>query len=352
MNKRSGQIMFHVLGCICFLTIPILFSPDFGSLSNLFKVPPFQRDFLAYVLLVAYFYFNYYVIVPSFYFNKKFTWFIACTLLGYMLVSFIPYLLINQDYEPVPVSGLPSMIQQRMFVPYRGSAFRQFFFHELNQHFPQFVIVFSFSLLMRIRDRWRIAEKEKVDVELSYLKAQINPHFLFNTLNSIYSMAIEKSDNTPEAVVKLSAMMRYVLSEANKDFVPLEKEIAYLQSYIALQRFRFGGSVKLSFDIFGSPDGYRIPPLILIPFVENAFKHGVNAEEDSEIFVEINIKENNLSLFVGNRKVKVHITEEEKSGIGINNVRNRLNLLYPGRHTLLIDDTNTHYVMRLNLTLS
>ena len=131
--------------------------------------------------------------------------------------------------------------------------------------------------MLKINSRLKLAEKEKVNAELSYLKAQINPHFLFNTLNSIYSLAIEKSDYTATAVVKLSSMMRYVITDASHKFVPLEKEINYISNYIELQKLRIDSSIKLMYTVTGDISDKKIAPLVLISFIENAFKYGVNA---------------------------------------------------------------------------
>jgi len=225
------------------------------------------------------------------------------------------------------------------------------FLMEISHHIFLFLVVVFFSLILRIGARWKQTEKEKLNTELSYLKAQINPHFLFNTLNSIYSLAIEKSDYTASAIVQLSGMMRYVLSESHNDFVPLEKEIIYLNNYIELQRIRFGNSIKLVFAVNGSAAFKKIAPLVLIPFVENAFKYGVNAEEDSDINIQVDIGEENLHLQVFNKKVRVLQATDDKSGLGIENTKKRLQLLYPDYHRLLIHDNENDYFISLTLQL-
>jgi LytS/YehU family sensor histidine kinase len=219
-----------------------------------------------------------------------------------------------------------------------------------HNFFLVFAVLF-FSLLLRIASQWRRSEKEKLNAELSYLKAQINPHFLFNTLNSIYALAIEKSDNTATAVAKLSGMMRYVISDAAKRFVPLDKELAYIKDYIELQRIRFGDTIQLYFDINGTANGKQIAPLILISFIENAFKYGVNAEEDSVIGIHMNIEENKLNMRVYNHKVNVQMAHEGKTGTGIANTKTRLDLLYPARHLLTISENEKEFSVSLTLIL-
>jgi LytS/YehU family sensor histidine kinase len=231
-------------------------------------------------------------------------------------------------------------------------------FFEFGHNFPSFSVVTFISLVLAINKRLKDIEQQRLKAEqeilnarLSYLKAQINPHFLFNTLNSIYSLAIQKSDLTAEAVVRLSNMMRYLVSEVHQDFVSLEKEIKYIISYIELQRIRYGDGIDLSFCVEGDVASKKIGPLILISFVENAFKHGVNTEEVSRIRVAIKIDDDKLQLEVFNNKVVVHRSDEDKSGVGIENTRHRLELLYPDRHTLRINDTKNDFSVLLTLQL-
>jgi LytS/YehU family sensor histidine kinase len=253
----------------------------------------------------------------------------------------VPFLLF-QFHPPPPPDGAGPMPRK----PEEGSILFEF-----GHNLFRFSVVTFVSLTLMISNRWKRAEKEKLNAELSYLKAQINPHFLFNTLNSIYSLAIQKSDLTPSAVVKLSAMMRYVVSESNRDFVPLDKELSYIRNYVELQQLRFGEAVQLLFFVHGNAGSSKIAPLILIPFVENAFKHGINAEESSCIRISIDIDNNELRLEVFNNKVFVR-REEEKSGLGIENTRGRLHLLYPNRHSLVITDTEESFSVLLTIRLT
>lgn len=204
--------------------------------------------------------------------------------------------------------------------------------------------------MLKISSLLKLAEKEKVNAELSYLKAQINPHFLFNTLNSIYSLAIEKSDYTATAVVKLSGMMRYVITDASHKFVPLEKEINYISDYIDLQKLRIDSTIKLTFYVSGDVADKKIAPLVLISFIENAFKYGVNAEENSEININIDITKAYLHMRVTNKKVSMKQVQP-KSGLGIENAQNRLQLLYPANHKLVIKETKTDFSILLSLHL-
>jgi LytS/YehU family sensor histidine kinase len=216
----------------------------------------------------------------------------------------------------------------------------------------QFVLVFFISFILRINQRLSNIQSEKLQTEVSYLKAQINPHFLFNTLNSLYALALDKSDAAPEALLKLSSIMRYVVTESSRDSVPLESEINYIKNYISLQQLRMDDSAQLSFSVSGSTAGRSISPMLLIPFIENAFKYGVNPEENSAISISIVIEEEQLSLKVKNNIVNLVLPEEEKSEKGMENTQMRLEYQYPQKHKLLIFDTPDTYEVQLTLNLA
>lgn len=185
--------------------------------------------------------------------------------------------------------------------------------------------------------------------ELALLRSQVNPHFLFNTLNNIYSLVYKKSDEAPAAVMKLSSIMRYMLYDATTDKVPLEKEIDYLKSFIELQKLRIKHPDFVSLHIDGNPDGHSIAPVLLISFVENAFKHGSKRHEPG-IVIRLSAGKDRISFGVMNYlKNSTVSTIEQKSGIGLANIRRRLELTYPGKHTLSVNaDAET---FRINLEI-
>lgn len=192
---------------------------------------------------------------------------------------------------------------------------------------------------------------------LQFLRSQINPHFLFNALNTIYGMALqEKAERTAEGVQQLGDMMRFMLHENAKDQISLEKEIEYLENYISLQQLRTESSsgIKIERDIQTPPSMGQIAPMLLIPFVENAFKHGISLERPSFIKIMLRFKDNNLYFDVHN---SIHHslgmdTEKTKSGIGLQNVKQRLNLLYPGRHELIIHESASEFFVHLKINLT
>ncbi len=180
------------------------------------------------------------------------------------------------------------------------------------------------------------------------LKSQINPHFFFNTLNSIYSLAIIKSDRTPEAVLKLSELMRYIIYDTERKVVPLSKEVEYIANYIELQRLRLPDEVKVKLNTdLGDADAV-IEPLLLLPFVENAFKHGVDVEKGGTILIDIRLTGNELTLHVENPLVDdaSNIMDKHR-GIGVNNTLKRLNLLYQDNFTFTAGPVKNNYVVDL-----
>lgn len=194
-------------------------------------------------------------------------------------------------------------------------------------------------------------EREKLQAELKYLKAQINPHFLFNTLNNLYSLTLKKSDDAPEMVLRLSEIMRYMLHDSNERLVPLTSEVGYLRNYIGLQEIRQLDRTDIRFTINQEPNGQLIAPLLLIPFVENSFKHGTSGLERGWIHIDLKIEGNRIHFRIDNSKPKLP-QDTVSHGIGLTNVRSRLELLYPDKHTLTIKDAEDHYLTELKLELS
>jgi LytS/YehU family sensor histidine kinase len=194
-------------------------------------------------------------------------------------------------------------------------------------------------------------EKHYLETELKFLRAQIQPHFFFNTLNNIYSLTLKKSDEAPEIILKLSDLMSYMLYDSTAALVPLAKEIDYLTNYLDVEQLRFGRRLTISFTIDGETAGVHIPPMILILFLENSFKHGVkNNISNILLTIRLRVADNRLLFHVENP-----ISEEEKEpndkGIGLKNVRRRLDLLYGDRYTLDIREENRIFIVTLQMPL-
>ncbi|MEC3907628.1 histidine kinase [Tamlana sp. 2201CG12-4] len=198
--------------------------------------------------------------------------------------------------------------------------------------------------------RTLILEKEQFKMELTQLRNQVHPHFLFNTLNNLYSLIIKKSNSAEDAVLRLSGLMRYMLYEANGPKVLLSKEISYLKNYIDLEKLRLENGNNISF-IHEIDKAYEIPPFILIPFVENAFKHGTVNNKISWIVISILVKDNVLILNTSNEKRKVKKNDNSKTGFGFTNVKKRLDLLYPNNYSIDIIDEDLSFEVTLKLNL-
>ncbi|WP_303918861.1 sensor histidine kinase [Draconibacterium sediminis] len=196
----------------------------------------------------------------------------------------------------------------------------------------------------------KLAE-EKLAAELSFLKSQVHPHFLFNTLNNLYALTLIKSEKTPDIVLKLSGLLDYMIYKSNDDFVPLKEEIKIIESYVELESMRYNNRLDLKYNIEGDVDHHRIAPLILLPFIENAFKHGASKDrKNPKVDIDIKIDEKCLTLQVTN-SIHPEKEKEEKlnEGIGLKNVRRRLELLYPKSHKLTIDKQDTKFEINLKV---
>ncbi|WP_231576260.1 sensor histidine kinase [Hymenobacter sp. DG25B] len=193
-------------------------------------------------------------------------------------------------------------------------------------------------------------EKQAVEAELSYLKSQINPHFLFNTLNNIHTLVYKQAPAAPEAVMQLASLMRYMIYESNAATVPLAREMDYLWDYVSLQQLRYRNSPVVDLRIVGETEACSIAPLLFIHLLENAYKHSPARLEPGDLKVRVEVKEDTLSFRVQNPIGKHSANPlEEPGGIGLPNVRKRLALLYPGQHTLTIQNTGETFTVQLTI---
>lgn len=219
-----------------------------------------------------------------------------------------------------------------------------------------FTLYFAVGTSIKLVGEWYITQKSKqkldtqrINAEISFLKTQLNPHFLFNSLNSVYSLANKKSDDTTQAIVTLSELMRYMIYETQKELVPLKDEINYIKNYITLQNLRLKDSSGVRINIYGKVD-YKIEPLLLISFIENAFKYGTDFNGKTDIRIKIEVVDNSLNFEVTNY-VSIHKRDDQNSGIGLKNVKNRLELQYPNAHELEIEEVGKKYIVKLKLKL-
>ena len=222
----------------------------------------------------------------------------------------------------------------------------------INYQLLLFAVVVLFSILLKLREALFQTEQARSLAEIGSLKSQINPHFLFNTLNSIYALSIrEQADKTGKSLLKLSGMMRYVVNDTSQERVLLGQEVGYLENYLELQRLRLPENFEVSLEKKGDFASKTIAPLLLIPFVENAFKHGVSPEEPGQIQIRIHLEGNVLEFDVRNRTVSHELAIHEQSGMGIENTKNRLNLIYGSAHSLELGEKNGYFGVNLKMTL-
>lgn len=197
------------------------------------------------------------------------------------------------------------------------------------------------------------AESKQLLTELELLKSQVNPHFFFNTLNNLYALSLENSKRVPEVILMISGLMRYMLESAQKQKVELTQEIDFLQNYLSLEKLRLSNNSGITFNIAGDIIGKKIAPMLLIPFVENSFKHGVSASAgDNYVHIDLRLFKNDLRFSVENNKPENDRSVPRQSlGSGLNNVKRRLELLYPDRHKLFIKEEQKSYKVDLKIKL-
>ncbi|MBT1686138.1 sensor histidine kinase [Dawidia soli] len=340
MKIKRFAIAVHALVWILLLVIPYVSTDQiFGSL-----YPESDTKYLllcvalSAVLLII-FYFNYFLLIPRFLLAKKY-W-LYCL---FLLMAIVTAFLILSAIFSLSDFNSETLAQK----------------HPASEKIIPVIIINAISLwllaivssiLWTVYNRLKQTESEKLSAQIASLKSQINPHFLFNTLNNIYATAIDDSPKAADMVDKLSEMMRYTMKDIQQDFVLLEDEINYITNFIELQKIRLDRSVKLEYHSPGDIPPLKIAPMLLIPFIENAFKHGVNSEQKSRIKVEITINNNEVQLKVLNNKVNVQRDISARSGLGIENTKHRLNLIYPSKNMLVINDTEKEFFVSLYINL-
>jgi two-component system, LytTR family, sensor kinase len=332
--KKYRAIFWHVTVWAFLMLLFIV--PNFGDR----KLSDLLIDYLLYGLInISLFYVNYLVFIPKLLNKKKYGLYFLTIVGAVIAYSLIKY-------------GLNELLRDYIVRPRREMGFRFYF---ITNTFIGILFVF-FSIVLKLSVDWfvnervhRDLENQRLTAELAFLKSQINPHFLFNSLNSIYSLAYQKSDTTPDAILKLSEIMRYMLYECNDQKVDLAKELQYLQNFIDLQKLRFGDKAYIDFRVEGNVTNQKIVPLLLIAFIENAFKHGIANDEASPIKMLISVNKEHLQFIIQNKKHRNNM--DAIGGIGLSNVRRRLDLLYPGNYNLEIRDEKDTYTSELSLVL-
>ncbi len=342
MNTDKPFWVTFLINCVIWV---FLFFIPFLLLEPRDGITPYlQRMAMTSALTIILYYINYLYLIPRYLFTQKFLAYLL-VILGALVIScilvnlyfyFYVSVVQNWHHRPEPLFG------RGMWVPL----------------FPLLTGI-AIGISIRMAKEWARTEKERRELqgekllsELAFLKSQVNPHFLFNTLNNICSLARKKSDDTEPAIIKLSQIMRYMITDSTLEKVGLEEEVDYLNNFIELQKIRLADRVEISFVIEGGLSSIQIEPLLLIPFVENAFKHGISYNGKSRISIDLRTMPGELSFTVENSKPPSRDTLKlEEPGIGLKNVSRRLELLYPGRHQLEIRDSESVYHVMLKIQI-
>lgn len=326
----------HIVGWLLFGVILVFmfgFLP--GNYSEAFRVALYIPP------LIALFYTNTSILIPRLLAKKRVVLYILTIIGAVVLIIYIHH-------------GIQSLLNAEFYYKHRwfpGIVTQQAFMNSL--------LVLTVSGGLKMTKEWfrnermkKEMENEKMASELALLKSQINPHSLFNNLNSIYSLAIKKSEDAPKAIVKLSEMMRYMLYDSNAAQISLGKEVEHLHNYIGLQKLRINRKTQIIFETIGDIDSKMIEPMLLEPFVENAFKHGDVFREQSQINIQLKIAGDQLFFHVENTVTQNGHIKDKHSGIGLKNIEKRLNLLYPDRHQLEIGQGSDKFTVSLKLNLA
>src|SRR6056297_3855671 len=340
----SGKGIFHLVLWIIFGLYLIIISND--SPFSWFNI---SNVIIALVFFAFYVYFNAFYLIPNFLKQRS--------VVTYFLLFFTSALILT------PLRSLVYYLRFWGMSELQNEVLSSQWFTFLS-----FLIVGGVTTTAKIVINWvedqrrmRELEKENLQSELKFLRSQINPHFLFNTLNSLYALTLKKSDSAPQMVIRLSEIMRYMLYDCNEAEVSLEKEIQYMGNYVELELLRFGSDVEINYTLEGLATDQKIAPLLFTPFFENAFKHGLgNRIHGGWIDIAFKVKEELVTLTIGNsipqkeyenRKFRPSEVKSSSSGIGLENVKRRLKLLYPDNHSLQIKEGTDYFRIILDIKL-
>lgn len=373
-------VCIHLAAWCLFLLVPLMFYPIRFTNSRFF-----YSELLSKLLPIGFFYLNYYYLLPRFFEKKKFLAYFSIVI-GAILFIAAQEIALRSNMRgrggvlffqapagqgmrgPIgrlagdtanlviirnpKAADLPPPFQERMVfgIP------RGILFITINRTVSLCIVLILIGGMIRLsylflknQNERKALENEHLNAEVKFLKSQINPHFLFNTLNGIYSQAHSKSEHAEHSILKLSELLRYVLYESGEEKVLLIRDILYLNNYIDLQKMRLSSKVTINYSVTGDLRGYVIAPLLLISFIENAFKHGISYSQSSVITIQINVFEKTLTLLVSNPVLKTD--SFANSGLGLKNVMRRLELLYPGKHLLEAYQNDYLYIVNLKIDL-
>jgi hypothetical protein len=354
-NKKTVSVVAHIAVWACFLALPYLvFFPRMLDSQFTMSDHLIATIVCNNIFLILFYYLNTQILIPHLLMKEKWGFYIFSIIAALLIFLFLPKyvagLIASPEVHPIINSdntkGTPRSRMRR-----KGSVD--------IYNVAIFFLVFTVGTCIAVIQRWlkteetrKETESEKLNTELSFLKSQINPHFFFNTLNNIYSLAIVRSEKTAPAVMKLSSIMRYILTETTQNLVPLQNEVDFIHNYIELQQVRLTEKTIVLFESTGDIEDKVVAPLIFIPFIENAFKYGISTKHDSTIEINLSVINNSIDLKVKNYIVASENNMLENTGIGINNVKRRLELMYPGKYELSHEAKDNYYFVHLEIQLS
>ncbi|AXT54840.1 histidine kinase [Aquimarina sp. AD1] len=286
------------------------------------------------------------ILIPKYLINEKYILFIIYCIYTIIISTF--FIVISFFYGLIFLSslkyeGMAPMTRSPFFL-FIAVYFVVFIASALNlaQHNYK-----SRTANQELKNRILEAQLKLKEQELNYLKMQIHPHFLFNTLNTLYGFALEKSDDTPEMILKLSNLLDYLLYQSDKPLVSLQEEINHIEDYVALEKMRFSDVLDISLQVENIKNTIQIAPMLLIPFVENSFKHGQIVDQKLSIYIHLKYIDNEIHFLIKN---SIHsFTEKSKKGIGLNNIKKRLSLVYRDNHELTVLENQNWYTVQLIL---
>ncbi|WPR76233.1 sensor histidine kinase [Algoriphagus sp. NG3] len=325
--SRPAFYALHVLFWICYGVIL------FASLSNWTRSPDaVWKAVISDVLTSSSIaYINYYLLLPRLYKKSRYSAYILASMALVVIIVFVRVYFLGMSHMSVTYTYFIRS------VPAIG-------FYLIS------TVIWFFANLIKAQRNEIELRNNQLASELKFLKLQLSPHFLFNTLNNIYSMAYFSDSNTAPAIMKLSGMMRHMLYEDQGMFVSLSKEISFMENFIELWRLKLDENPLIIFKHKGIRESHEIAHLIFLVFLENAFKHGNTIDGSIEINLHINAGDQ-LFFYIKNDVIDARKTAEEESGVGLTNVKKRLNLIYPGKHELLMEQNATSFEVKLTIDL-
>ncbi len=327
---------------LVFWMLSFYFIGSYFSISGLIKLIDFIYSGFFHIPLITLVYINIRYLTPKFLQQEKYFPYMLLSVFNVGLAYFLHELLFEIIIPLIP-----------------GEFFGVFYivsFTDMTVLITIFSIYLVISTLLKLSKSWyklQQIEKEKLSLELNSLKMQINPHFLFNSLNSIYSLAMKKSERTPSVILELSSLLRYMIYEVSDEKVMLSKEIESLQNYLDLQRLRVSENVRIDMSIEGEVADQKISPLLFFPLVENSFKHGLKSETDKYVDIQLALKSHKIAFRIKNDKGNLDDPEDKKyGGIGLENVKKRLELIYGDQASFEVDEDESSFEVSLNFPLN